>query len=187
MDARGSAAEEAPRGVATPSPVPQKNAATTCATSQNVVVLSSPPPTQTGHQTPGSVPRILSRNINGTCELSFLFHFHMFLLAHLINIIKVRKKISTHSLTENMRAYAPEKEFMIFFVEEVSEQNVINPFLDQIQIIVSVWYVISSISNLKLAAKISSVLASINNINFQNNFNFRLEIHYVNRSNLLNK
>ncbi|XP_051160915.1 NGFI-A-binding protein homolog [Leptopilina boulardi] len=78
MDARGTASEEAPRGAATSSPVPsstQKNVTTTTTTSiittptttvQSVVLLSSPPPAppQTGHQT--NLPRILSRNINGT-------------------------------------------------------------------------------------------------------------------------
>ncbi|XP_043471509.1 NGFI-A-binding protein homolog [Leptopilina heterotoma] len=77
MDSRGPASEEAPRGVATSSPVPstQKNVTvsnttpivTTPTTVQSVVLISSPPPTapsQTGSGLPSA--RILSRNINGT-------------------------------------------------------------------------------------------------------------------------
>lgn len=78
MDSRGPASEEAPRGVATSSPVPstQKNVTvsnttpivtTTPTTVQSVVLISSPPPTassQTGSGLPST--RILSRNVNGT-------------------------------------------------------------------------------------------------------------------------
>lgn len=80
MDARGPGSEEAPHGVATSSPVPstQKNVTsttsivtttpTTGATAQSVVLLSSPPPAppQTGTPHQATLPRILSRNINGT-------------------------------------------------------------------------------------------------------------------------
>ncbi|XP_015585240.1 NGFI-A-binding protein homolog isoform X2 [Cephus cinctus] len=64
--------EEAPRGVGTPSPVPAPissvsgNVLTAGIATQSVVVSSPPSSQSSGHPQPHTVPRIFSRNANGT-------------------------------------------------------------------------------------------------------------------------
>lgn len=84
-------AEAPTRGVATPSPVPPTTTTTSSTTSGGIaavaaaaltsgsmsqspaVVLPSTPSGPTQHQT--SVPKILSRNANGTREFKFYYYF----------------------------------------------------------------------------------------------------------------
>lgn len=94
--AAAAAAAAATRGVATPSPVPSAPSTATsngnggtsanvvatlasasCASQNPVVVVANPPG---NHQQPAgvsvaAVPRILSRNVNGTCKLFFKLLF----------------------------------------------------------------------------------------------------------------